>query len=158
MQSVVASLERLTSAQQNNMPNVAAYNYSRNSHQHDLRHNQYQDGQTKSFDLQHDSDLLTKLVRDEVQTRFMTPLTRPSISGVPSTRNRCTTDGIPICNRCNKAGHIARNCRISTFPHPTGVPYNQAFRSHARKLRENAPTFHSNAPTFESQPNSTNPF
>ena len=160
MQSVVASLERLTSAQQNNIPNVAAYNYSRNTHQHDLRHNQYKEGQTKSSGLQHDSDLLTKLVRDEVrrQTRFMTPLTRPSNSGVPSARNRRTTDGLPICNKCNKVGHIARNCRMSTFPHPAGVPFNQTFRPHAHTLRQNAPTFRPNAPTFESQPRPTNPF
>ena len=47
--------------------NVAAYNYSRNTHQHDLRHNQYKEGQTESSGLQHDSDLLTKPVRDEVR-------------------------------------------------------------------------------------------
>ena len=51
LQSVVASSERLTSAQQNNIPNVAAY--SRNTHQHDLRHNQYKEGQTESSGLQH---------------------------------------------------------------------------------------------------------
>ena len=34
---------------------------------HDLRHNQYKGGQTESSGLQHDSDLLTKLVRDEVR-------------------------------------------------------------------------------------------
>ena len=64
----------------------------------------------------------------------MTPLTRPSNSGVPSTRNRRTPDGLPICNKCNKIGHIGRNCRISTFPHPTGVPYNQTFRTHAHAV------------------------
>ena len=47
--------------------NVVAYNYSRNTHQHDLRHNQYKGGQTESSGLQHDSDLLIKLVRDEVR-------------------------------------------------------------------------------------------
>ena len=103
---MVASLERLTSTPQNNIPNVAAYNYSRNTHH--LRHQQYQRGQTKSSGLQHDSDLLAKLVRDEVrrQTSFMTPPSRPSNSGVPSARNRRTTDGLPICNKCNKVGVI----------------------------------------------------
>ena len=158
LQSVVASLERLTSTPQNNIPNVAAYNYSRNTHH--LRHQQYQRGQTRSSGLQHDSDLLAKLVRDEVrrQTSFMTPPSRPSNSGVPSARNRRTTDGLPICNKCNKVGHIARNCRTSTFSHPTGITYNPAVRQHAQTLQPNSPTFRPNAPTFGSQPRSTNPF
>ena len=160
LQSVVASLERLTSTPQNNIPDVAAYNYSRNTPQHDLRHQQYQRGQTKSSGLQHDSDLLAKLVRDEVrrQTSFMTPPSRPSNSGVPSARNRRTTDGLPICNKCNKVGHIARNCRTSTFSHPTGIIYKPAVRQHAQTLQPNSPTFRPNAPTFGSQPRSTNPF
>ena len=109
--------------------------------------------------LQHDSDLLAKLVRDEVrrQTSFMTPPSRPSNSGVPSARNRCTTDALPICNKCNKVGHIARNCRTSTFSHPTGITYNPAVRQHAQTLQPSSPTFRPNAPTFGSQPRSTNP-
>ncbi len=78
----------------------------------------------------------------------MTPTTRPSHSGIPSVRNRRTTDGLPICNKCDKVGHIARSCRSSGNPHATHPLHNQTFRPNAPTFRPNAPTFQPNAPTF----------
>ena len=68
-----------------------------------------------------DRDQVAKLVQEEVwqQTRLMAPapINRPSNSGMPSGRNRRTTDGLPICNKCDKVGHIARNCRAGGLQH-----------------------------------------
>ena len=149
MQSVVTSLGRLTKAQQNNISNVAAYN----AHSHDFRYDQHHGGQSTLSGPRHDSDHLAKLVRDEVrrQTRFIAPTTRPSYSGVPSFCNRRTTDGLPICNKCDKVGHIARSCRSIGNPHATHPLHNQTFRP-------NAPTFRPNAPTFANQQRTNNPF
>ena len=49
---------------------------------------------------------------------------------MPSTRNRRTTDGLLICNKCDKVGHIARNCRAGSMQRqPIQVPQ---YPSHAR--------------------------
>jgi hypothetical protein len=81
-----------------------------------------------------DRDQVAKLVQEEVwqQTRLMAPapINRPSNSGMPSGRNRRTTDGLPICNKCDKVGHIARNCRAGGLQHhvPQGPQYNLYIR------------------------------
>ena len=156
LQSVVTSLERLTNAQQNNISNFATYN----AHSHDFRYDQHHGGQSTFLSPRHDLDHLTKFVRDEVrrQTRFMAPTTRPSNSGAPSVRNRRTTDGLPICNKCDKVCHIARSCRSSGNPHATRPLHNQTFRPNAPAFRPNAPTFQPNAPTFVNQQRTNNPF
>jgi hypothetical protein len=58
---------------------------------------------------------------DEVrrQTQFVARTNRPSNTGIPSSRNRRTIDGIPICNKCNRVGQIARNCRSIEQQFPT---------------------------------------
>lgn len=72
--------------------------------------------------------LLAKLVREEVrrQTQYLTQTNRPWSSGVPSNCNRHTTDGLPICNKCNKVDHIACNCRAGGIQHqlPQVSQYN----------------------------------
>ena len=166
LQSVIKSLETLTSnTHQNETPKLAAYNhYSKptvphsghkadnNSHPHYNRH------QLSPPRLRHDSDQIEKLVREEVrrQTQFLTPTRRSSNSGMPSTRNRRTTDGLPICNKCDKVGHIARNCRAGSMQHqPIQVPQypshvrpnmSHQYNPHARPvynshIRPDAPTF-----------------
>jgi hypothetical protein len=58
------------------------------------------------------------------------PINRTSNSGMPSSRNRHTTDGLPICNKCDKVGHIARNCKAGGLLHhfPQCPQYNSYFR------------------------------
>ena len=119
LQSVIKSLEALASnKQQNQAPNIAAYsNYSKPGISgHDVynsSHDQYRSRHPSPPGPMHDPNSIAKLVREEVrrQTQYLTQTNRPSSTGVPSNRNRRTTDGLPICNKCNKVGHIARNCR-----------------------------------------------
>ena len=167
LQSVIKSLETLTSnAHQNEAPNLAAYDHHPKStilhfgHEaHNNSHTQYYRQQPSPSRLRHDSGHIEKLVREEVrrQTQFLTtPTSRSSNSGVPSIRNRRTTDGLPICNKCDKVGHIARNCRagsmqrqpIQTPPYPLHVrpnaphQYNPHVRPvHNSHIRPDAPTF-----------------
>ncbi len=91
--------------------------------------------------LRHDSNSIAKLVREDVrrQTQYLTQTNRPSSSGVHSNRNRRTTDGLPICNKCDKVGHIARNCRAGGMQHqlPQIPQHNFQVRpsmQHQRKL------------------------
>lgn len=136
LQSVVKSLETLANAQQEHAQQVAAYSaptgpnssrYPRNSsYQHEW--------QRQAPGPRHDSDHIAQLVRDEVrrQTRFMMQMNRQANSGVPSTRNRRTTDGLPICNKCDKIGHIARNCTSQHPPSPSHQHQNVSLSRNAR--------------------------
>jgi hypothetical protein len=103
LQSVAKSFEALAMAQQNKTPNVAAYNMHSRLPTPDLQHycNYQQQSSQHSSDIgpQHDSsEMIAKLVRDEArrQTQFVAPTNRPSNTGIPSSRNRRTTDGIPM--------------------------------------------------------------
>ena len=75
---------------------------------------------------------------------------------MPYTRNRRTTDGWPIRNKCDKVGHIARNCRAGSMqrqpiqvpPYPLHVRPNAPHQSnphvrpvHNSHIRPDAPTF-----------------
>ena len=163
LQSVAKSLEALAIAQQNNTPNVAAYSmYPRlptpgrqdnsnnigNTHHYQQQHRQHASDLGRLYN----SNDIAKLVQDEVrrQTRFVAHTNWPSNTGVPSSRNRRTTDGIPICNKCNKVGHIARNCRSveeQVPPMPRQFPPRQPPNVN---LRPDAPPF--------AQQRASNPF
>ena len=181
LQSVLKSLEALASdKQQNQAPNIAAYsNYLKPGipgHEvHNSNHGQYRSRHTSPPGSLHDSNNIAKLVREEVrrQTQYLTQTNRPSSSGVPSNRNRRTTDGLPICNKCKKVGHIARNCRAGGIQHqlPQVSQYNfhihpsmqhqisSQFNSYTRPGMQHQsvqrPQFNSNihpdAPTFNQQ-------
>lgn len=117
LQSVIKNLETLTATQQNQAQNIAAYRmYPRTSSQPDTSYESHWHRPTPPGP-RHDTEQISKLIEQEVrrQTRFMTPTNRASNSGVPSSRNRRTTDGLPICNKCDKIGHIARNCRAENM-------------------------------------------
>ena len=75
---------------------------------------------------------------------------------MPSTCNCRTTDGLPICNKCDKVGNIARNCRAGSMQRqPIQVPsyplhvrpnaqhqYNPHVRPvHNSHIRPDDPTF-----------------
>ena len=92
----------------------------------------------------------------------MTPVlqNRPSNSGMPSNRNRRTTDGLPICNKCDRIGHIARNCSTGASPRHQRqrVPhYDSSFRSDRQPLAHqyNSP-IRPDAPSFNYQPQNPN--
>ena len=129
--SVAKGLEPLAGAQRNKASNVAAYiAYSRPLNQSRQQFNNYEQkyrhhsppGIRPPSDSINSSEI-TKLVEEEFrcQTRFLAPTNRPPNKGIPSSRNRRTTDGLPICNNCDKVGHITRNCRN----HPRQPPRNQ---------------------------------
>lgn len=151
LQSVIKNLETLTTTQQTNVQNVAAYNMSARSN---FSHN------TDNERHHYDRDHVAKLVQEEVrrQTRFMAPasVNRPSNSGLPSSRNRRTTDGLPICNKCDKVGHIARNCRAGDLQHqfPQGPQYNNAhIRPDLQHQFPQAPQYNSHIrPEMQHQP------
>jgi len=152
LQSVITSLEALASNTQQNQPlNMAAYNsYSKpgmssykvpNSyHEHHHRNHPSPSGP------RNDSNSIAKLVREEVrrQTQYLTQANRPSNSGVPSTRNRRTTDGLPICNKCDKVGHIARNCRGGRMQQFEQAPqYNSHTRPSMQRQHQFSPQYNS---------------
>ena len=97
----------------------------------------------------YDREQVAKLVQEEVrrQTRFMAPapINRPSNSVMPSSRNRRTTDGLPICNKCDKVGHIARNCRAGGLQHhfPQGPKYNSYIRPDMQHQPPQGPKYNS---------------
>ena len=149
LQSVAESLKTLAIAQQKSTPNnIAAYDRYTTVPNDGQQYNSSYQKQNR----QHSSDMtqgynsheIAKLVQDEVrrQTQFLSLRGRPSRTGIPSSRNRRTTDGIPICNKCNKVGHIARNCQSGEQPADG--------RSHNATLNHNAPAF--------SQVQGNNPF
>ena len=152
LQSVITSLEALASnTQQNQALNMAAYNsYSKpemsslkvpnSNHEHHHRNHPSPFGPTT------DSNSIAKLVREEVrrQTQYLTQANRPSNSGVPSTRNRRTTDGLPNCNNCNKVGHIARNCRAGRMQHFEQSPqHNSHTRPGMQRQHQFSPQYNS---------------
>ena len=76
------------------------------------------------------------------QTRFMMQMNRKANSGARSTRNRRTTDGLPICNKANKIGHI-----------PSQHEFSPSHQHQNVSLSRNARTF------FPQQaPRGNNPF
>ena len=119
LQSVVKSLETLVNAQQEQAQQVEAYSAPAdpNSSRYPRNSSYQYEWQRQAPGPRHDSGHIAQLVRDEVrrQTRFMMQINQQANSGVPSTRNCRTTDSLPICNKCGKIGHIARNC---SFHHP----------------------------------------
>ena len=149
LQSVITSLEALASnTQQNQALNMAAYNsYSKpgmsNLKVPNSNHEHHHGNHPSPSDPRNDPNSIAKLVREEVrrQTQYLTQANRPSNSGVPSTRNRRTTDGLPICNKCNKVGHIARNCRAARMQH---VPqHNSHIRPSMQRQHQFSPQYHS---------------
>ena len=143
LQTLIRSVEALKTTPASQPPHVAAYNSNQNTKQNPYSYDH------EGYSSQHhrhppaNSDEISKLVREEVrrQTRFLLPNNGPANSGIPSNRNRRTTDGLPICNNCDKVGHIARNCRS----HPRQPTHNQT------------PPTHNQAPTQNQTPQTGQP-
>ena len=61
-------------------------------------------------------------------------------SNLPSMRNRRSTDGRPICNRCNQVGHVASRCFVNlnrqTFT-PRSQSFNYVPRQNFQNVRQN---------------------
>ena len=106
LQSVITSLEALASnTQQNQALNMAAYNSYLKPRMSNLKvpnsnHEHHHGNHPSPSAPRNDPNSIAKLVREEVrrQTQYLTQANHPSNSGVPSTRNRHTTDGLPICS------------------------------------------------------------
>ena len=152
LQSVITSLEALASnTQQNQALNMAAYNSYSKPEMSSLKvpnsnHEHHHRNHPSPFGPRTDSNSIAKLVREEVrrQTQYLTQANRPSNSGVPSTRNRRTTDGLPICNNCNKVGHIARNCRAGRMQHfEQGPQHNSHTRPGMQRQHQFSPQYNS---------------
>jgi hypothetical protein len=96
----------------------------------------------------YDRDQVAKLVQEEEwrQTRFMAlaPISRTSNSVMPSSRDRRTRDGLPICNKCDKVSHIARNCRAGDLKHhfQLGPKYKSYIRPDMRHQPPRVPQHH----------------
>ena len=88
---------------------MAAYNsYSKpgmsNLKVPNSNHEHHHGNHPSPSDPRSDPNSIAKLVREELrrQTQYLTQANRPSNSGVPSTRNRRTTDGLPFATNVIK--------------------------------------------------------